>query len=88
MQLSESERKVVVKMRKLDARWPKTRWIALAFSLGLIVVGIVHFFNFPESSILIGLGIANLYHISKAWKGPRAVRLLLKLMEEKKENSN
>jgi hypothetical protein len=36
MQLAESEKKAVEQAKKIEARWPRTRWIAMAIGVGWI----------------------------------------------------
>ena len=85
MQLTESEKKVLEETRRIDARWPRTRWITLAFGMAMLVIGVIHAGNFPESSICIGLGLAQLYFLAKLWKGRTAAKLLIKLAQENED---
>jgi len=88
MQLTEQDRKFLVKARKLDARWQKTRWVALAAAIAMIVIGIFQWPSFLEAAIVSGLGIAQLWTLPKLWKGRPGLKLLLKLAEENDLRSN
>ncbi|HXR06717.1 MAG TPA: hypothetical protein VN765_05270 [Candidatus Acidoferrum sp.] len=88
MQLTESDKQVLEQAKKLDARWPKTRWVGLAFGLGMILIGIIHISSFPEASVLLGLGIAQMWLLLKIWKGRQSLKLLLKLAQENEQKPN
>jgi hypothetical protein len=69
--------------KKIEARWPKTRWIALAVGLGWIAVGIS---NIATSTtiplagfVLLGFGVPQCILIPKIWKGRPTLKLLIKL---------
>jgi hypothetical protein len=92
MQLTESEKKALDQAQRLEARWPKTRWIALAFSLGSMSIGmdsIATRTTFPlAGTVLTGLGFAQLIVILKMWNGRPALKLLIKFASRNEENSN
>jgi len=88
MQLTESERRVLERARKIDGRWPKTKWIALAIGVGMTSLGIWHIERFPESSILLGLSIAQFYYLAKSWRSHATIRLLLKLAEANQQRGS
>jgi hypothetical protein len=88
MQLTESEKKIIEKTRKLSARWQKSRWIALPLLIGVVVLAISYLCNPSEpigyilSGFITYLGIKQIYCICKWWKGVPQHELLLKLANE------
>ena len=89
MQLTESEKKALEQATKLEARWPKTRWIALAFSLGMVSIGIIRIHAAPDAGgVLLGLGIVNVAFILKVWNGRPTLKLLIKFANRNEVNSN
>jgi uncharacterized membrane protein len=92
MQLTESEKKALEQARKLEARWPKTRWIAVAFSLGIVAIAIDNIairstFSLA-GTVLLGLGFAQWIVIIRMWNGRPTLKLLIKLAIRNEENSN
>jgi hypothetical protein len=86
MQLTESEKRALGQAKKLEARWPKTRWIALAVGVGWISVGIS---NIATSTtiplagfVLLGFGVPQCILILKVWKGRPTLKLLIKFAEK------
>jgi hypothetical protein len=92
MQLTESEKKALKQAKKLEARWPKTRWIAVAFSLGITAIAIDNIATrstFPlAGTVLLGLGFAQWIVILKMWNGRPALKLLIKFAGRNEEDSN
>jgi hypothetical protein len=92
MQLSESEKKALEQAKKIEKRWPKTRWIALAVGVGWVSVGISNIAtstNIPLAGfVLLGFGIPQCILILKIWNGRPTLRLLIKFAEINEENSN
>jgi hypothetical protein len=88
MQLTESENKALVQAKKIEARWPKTRWLALVFGVAMVSIGIIDTKATPETGIIFGLGIVQLMWVLRLWKGRPMLKLLLKFADKNQENSN
>jgi hypothetical protein len=82
MQLTQPEQKALEQAKKIDARWPKTRWIALAFGLALVSIGIIDTKPTTETGIIFGIGIAQIMTVARLWKGRPNLKLLLKFAEK------
>jgi hypothetical protein len=92
MQLTEAEKTALAEAKKLDARWFKTRWLALTMGLVFAAIGILCFVNFASVPVaagtLIGLGIAQWILVLKVWNGRPILKLLIKLAAKNEEHSN
>jgi hypothetical protein len=90
MQLTESEKKALHKAKKMEARWPRTRWIALAFGLVWCSIGFIDIAIRPiipwAGSVLLGMGIAQWIVIPRIWNGRPTLKLLIKFAEKNQEN--
>jgi hypothetical protein len=92
MQLTESEKKALEQAKKIEARWPKTRWIALAVGLGWISIGIINIATSTTiplaGAVLLGFGLPNCILILRIWNGRPTLKLLIKFAERNEEASN
>jgi hypothetical protein len=88
MQLTQPEQKALEQANKMDARWPKTRWIALALGLTLASIGIIDTKPTAETGIVFGIGILQLLTVARLWKGRPILKLLLKFAEKNEEKPN
>jgi hypothetical protein len=87
MQLTESEKKALEQAKKIEARWPKTRWIALGLGLVMVSIGIIHINSVPDAGgVLLGLGVAQWILIQRIWNGRPTLKLLIKFAEKNQEN--
>lgn len=88
MQLTESERKVLERTRKLSARWQKSRWIALPLLVGIVALA-VSYCCYPAaltayilSGFVTYVSIKQIDYVCKWWNGIPQYELLLKLAGE------
>ncbi len=89
MTLTESEKKALEQAKKIEARWPKTRWIALALGFGMVSIGIIDIQSAPvPSGVLLGLGVSQWILVLKIWSGRPMLKLLIKFAERNEGNSN
>jgi hypothetical protein len=92
MQLAESEKKAVEQVKKIEARWPKTRWIAMAIGVGWIAIGTIDIAistTIPLAGfVLLGFGIPHCIAVLKIWSGRPTLKLRLKFAERYEEKSN
>jgi hypothetical protein len=94
MQLTESEKKIVERTRKISASWPKGRWIILPILIVVVALAITYLCSASElaGNVLSGfvayLCIKQVYRVCKQWRGIPQNELLLKLADENEKLSN
>ena len=88
MQLTESEKAHIETARKISARWPRTKWVALLIAILILVCIVIYLYDGSQFAgcILCGfagyVSIRNLIVTIKWWKGMVPFELLLKLLTE------
>jgi hypothetical protein len=94
MQLTQAEIKEIEKAKKISARWPKTRWLALL--IGVLVIALIVIYLNNGSQFMAGIicGIAgfmsvrNMIATAKWWNGITPYKLILKLLDETEKRPN
>jgi hypothetical protein len=107
MRFSETEKKLIERLKKRQQSLIRWRWIGLLGALGNIALGIVclvvldHFldkpdlpaaalvaaFLIPTTYILIGAGLGLVVYMILHWNGKPETSLLLKLIEDSRDDS-
>jgi hypothetical protein len=93
MEFTADELKMLSLLKGQHAGWKRVRIIILVCSLGLLLLGIIRaLYSSPEidlcAILLVGLSARGLSYCIGGWAGRPEISLLLKLVEEHRNESD